>query len=88
MELTPEMMEQEAQVVAEGLMNMIRAGAHRGASTRGKIGILLGEGLILFGDVDNGLDDDANEARFVLEVLAKSMDIAVSAYLPLTDPSE
>ena len=86
--LTDAIMEQEAQQVAEGIMDIIQAGAQRGQSVMSRITILLGRGLALFGDVDEGLDDDANEARFVLEVMAKAMDMAISKYLPLTKDSE
>ncbi len=84
MALTAEVMDQEAAIVAEGIADIIAAGVRTGGSTRGKIGVLLGEGLILFGDIENGIDDEANEARFIGLVLSNLGKSFVEKYLPLT----
>jgi hypothetical protein len=88
MALTEEVMEQEAQAVAEGIADIIQAGVDKSASTSEKIAVLVARGYATFGDIDAGLDDDANKARFALEVVAKTTDILVSRLLPLTESTE
>lgn len=82
--LTPEVMEQEAQAVAEGFADMLEAGMDPSKSMTEKVTALLSGGFETFGDVEAGLDDNANRIRFGLEVAAKTMDILVSRLLPLT----
>ena len=83
--LTPEVMEQEAQVVAEDIAGIIEAGFTFGGSIVEALPILIGRGLTTFGDVQSGLDDDANKARFMVNVLAKVLDIVIDKHLPLTE---
>jgi len=85
MSLTADQMEVEAQAVAEGISDIIVAGINPDASVSEKVATLLGTGLQTFGDVQSGLDQNANRIRFSLEVGAKVVDTLVSRLLPLTD---
>ena len=85
MALTTAEMEAEAQAVAEGICDIIVAGLDPQAGVSEKVATLLGSGLQTFGDVQAGLDQDANRIRFSLEVGAKVVDTLVSRLLPLTD---
>jgi hypothetical protein len=87
-QVTPEEMEQEAQSVADGIVEITLAGLDPGASIADKLGKLIGMGYGLFGDVGAGVDNDANKARFGLEVGAKVMDGLVSELVPLTEEQE
>ena len=85
MSLTADQMEAEAQAVAEGISDIIVAGIDPDSSVSEKVATLLGTGLQTFGDVQSGLDQNANRIRFSLEVGAKVVDTLVSRLLPLTD---
>ena len=85
MSLTAEQMETEAQAVAEGISDIIVAGLNPEASVSEKVATLLGTGLQTFGNLQQGLDQNANRIRFSLEVGAKVVDTLVSRLLPLTD---
>ena len=85
MSLTAEQMETEAQAVADGVSDIIVAGLDPTASLSDRVATLLGSGLQTFGDVQSGLDQNANRVRFSLEVGAKVVDTLVSRLLPLTD---
>jgi hypothetical protein len=85
MSLTADQMEAEAQAVAEGISDIIVAGIDPDSSVSEKVATLLATGLQTFGNVQSGLDQDANRVRFSLEVGAKVVDTLVSRLLPLTD---
>lgn len=85
MALTAAEMEAEAQAVAAGICDIIVAGLDPQASVSEKVATLLASGLRTFGDVQAGLDQDANRVRFSLETGAKVVDTLVSRLLPLTE---
>ena len=85
MSLTADQMEAEAQAVADGITDIIVAGLDPDASISDRVSTLLGSGLSTFGDLQAGLDQDANRVRFSLEVGSKVVDTLVSRLLPLTD---
>ena len=80
--LTAEQMEIEAGAVARGITDLILAGITPDLSAQEKITTILSLSIQTFGDLNSGMDDDANRARFGLEVGAKVMDNLVSELLP------
>ena len=83
--MTAEVMDQEAQIVAEDVVKLVEAGATMGGSFTEAFAEMVGRGLTTFGDVQSGLDDDANVMRFVGKVLVKTGDLVLDKYLPLTE---
>ncbi len=85
MSLTAEIMDQEAEQVAEGIAAIIVAGMTPDQEPGTHIGSLLGQGMRTFGDVQAGIDDDANRTRFGMKVGAKVTDALADVLLPLTE---
>lgn len=88
MALTAAEMNEEATAVAEGIAALIEAGTDKGASISARMRVLLTRGMGLFGDIDAGLDDDANRVRFAMKVGAKVADQLADRLLPLTEESD
>ena len=86
--LTAEIMDQEALVVAEGIDRIIRTGMKIGGDVSAEIMQLVGQGLATWGDVQAGLDDDANEERFTTLVLGNLTLLSARRLMSLTKTPE
>ena len=85
-ELTDAVLEAECQEIAKGLVAVITAGLDRSLSVTDKIGVLMGEGLHLWGDIGRGLDQQAHVPRVAMEPAAHVVSLLATEMLPLTTP--
>lgn len=85
-ELTDAILADETQEIAKTLVAVITAGLDKSMSATDKIGVLMGSGLQLWGDIGRGLDQQAHVPRVAMETAAHVVSLLATEMLPLTTP--